>query len=112
MVTAVLAETENALTANVALLAPAATTTLAGTAATLEFVLESVTSAPPEGATPVRVTVPVDVLPLATEVGLSARLEVVGLLTVNTAVCVPLYDAEIVTETGETTANVVIAKVP
>ena len=43
---------------NLALVLPAATTTLDGTVATPVLLLESVMTAPPEGAAPLRVTVP------------------------------------------------------
>lgn len=68
------------LTVNVALVLPAATVTLAGTVATLVLLLESVTTAPPEGAWPERVTVPWDVLPPLTLFGLSVREESVTAL--------------------------------
>jgi len=55
----------------VALVAPTGTVTLAGTVATAVLLLESVTSAPPEGAAAVKVTVPVEKLPPTTDVGLT-----------------------------------------
>lgn len=50
-------------TVNVAVVAPAATVTLEGTVATEVAVLARFTLAPPVGARPLRVTVPVDGLP-------------------------------------------------
>jgi hypothetical protein len=60
-------------TVKVALVAPAGTVTLAGTVATPVLLLASVTSVPPDGATPLSVTVPCEVLPPLTEVALSAK---------------------------------------
>src|SRR5260370_36554241 len=60
MLTVVDANTALVLTVNVALVAPAATITLDGVLATFVLLLESVTTAPPEGAAPLRVTVPVE----------------------------------------------------
>ncbi len=57
-------------TVNVALAAPAGTVTLAGTVAA-DILLESETVAPPYGAGPLRVTVPVEDEPPLTLVGLS-----------------------------------------
>ena len=57
----------------VALWAPAGTVTLAGTVATPVLLLASVTSVPPGGATSSSATVPCEVLPPWTEVGLSAK---------------------------------------
>ena len=54
---------------------PAATVTEDGTDATALLSLESATAAPPEGAEPLRVTVPVDAEPPATPVGLSETRE-------------------------------------
>jgi hypothetical protein len=75
---------------NVAVVAPAATATLAGTCATAVLLLESVTTAPPEGAAPLNVTVPVDPFPPITLVGLSVTEDTVADgVTVKIALCVP-----------------------
>ena len=66
------------LAANVALLAPAATVTLAGTVAAAVLSLIRETAAPPLGAGPLRVTVPVDGDPPVTLVGLSATEYIVA----------------------------------
>ena len=73
------------VTVKVALVVPAATVTLAGTVATVVRLLASVTTAPPAGAGPLMVTVPVDGLPPLTLVGLRVRVEIAGVLTVNVA---------------------------
>jgi hypothetical protein len=75
MVTLVFEDGLLVLTVNVALVLPAGTVTLAGKVATLMLLLESVTTPPPEGAWPERVTVPWDVLPPLTLVGLSVSDE-------------------------------------
>ena len=79
MLTVVDASTTLVLTVNVALVAPAGTVTLDVVLATLVLLLESVTTAPPEGAAPVSVTVPVeDCVPPTTLVGFSVSEESVG----------------------------------
>ena len=80
MVTGVDVVTALVLTVNVALLAPAATVTLAGTVA-VDVLLLRVTAAPPVGAGPLSVTVPVeDCTPPVTVVGFSVSVESVGLI--------------------------------
>ena len=66
------------LTANVALLAPAATVTLAGIVAAAALSLIRETAAPPLGAGRLRVTVPVEDDPPVTLIGLTAIEESVG----------------------------------
>src|SRR5262245_60355040 len=68
MVTEVGVLTVSVLTVKFAVVAPAATVTLAGTVAELELLL-NVTNAPPLGAALVRVTVPWALLPPVTLVG-------------------------------------------
>jgi hypothetical protein len=71
----VVAVTDRVDTVNAALLDPAATVTLAGTVAADVLLLESVTAAPPEGAGPLRVTVPCEETPPTTVVGSSETAE-------------------------------------
>ena len=78
MVTGVDVVTALVLTVNVALLAPAATVTLAGTVAAAVLSLIRETAAPPVGAGPLRVTVPVEGDPPVTLIGLSAIAESVA----------------------------------
>ena len=63
---------------NVALVAPAATVTLNGTIAAAVLLVESATVAPPAGAGPLNVTVPVEGVPPMTLVGFSVSEETVG----------------------------------
>jgi|SRR6266699_1921987 len=74
MVTVVDVTTALVLTTNVALVAPAAIVTLGGTLAA-PLLLESATCAPPVGAGPLNVAVPVEEFPPVTLVGLSESEE-------------------------------------
>lgn len=110
------ADTTLVVTVNVAEVLPAATVTLVGTVATDVLLLARVTTAPPVGAAPVRVTVPVDGLPPVTLVGFSDTDEaeiVTGAVTVRVALrVVPLgYVPEIVTCVLLVTATVVTENV-
>ena len=77
--------TGEVLIANVAVVLPAVTATLAGTVAAVVLLLDSVTTAPALGAGPVRVTVPVDVFPPRTELGLRVMEDNAGVVTVSVA---------------------------
>ena len=87
MVTAVSAVTDVVVTGNVALVAPAATVTLAGTLAAA-FELNSCTTAPPLGAALWSVAVPIDEVPALTVAGdsvteMSGGVALAGGLTVR-----------------------------
>ena len=69
IVTGETAATLDVAAVNAALVAPAATVTLFGTAATLMLLLVSETSAPPDGAVPVSDAVPVEEFPPVTDAG-------------------------------------------
>ena len=88
IVTPVFVATAEVLTLNVALEAPAATVTLAGTETTDVFALLSVTTAPPLGAPPVNVIVPCDVVPPATDVGLTLTADRLAGVVVDAGVTV------------------------
>ena len=93
--------TTEVLTVKVALVAPAGTVTLAGTLAAL-LLLESRTCAPPAGAGPLSVTVPVDDRkPASTLVGFSVNEDTVGsgTVTVRVAVLLVALPAELLTTT-------------
>ena len=73
--TSVDAPTALVLTVNEALVAPAATITLAGPLVTAILLLERAICAPPAGAGPLNVTVPVEEFPPVTLVGFSESEE-------------------------------------
>ena len=76
------------VTVNVAVVAFAATVTLAGTCAAFVLLLERVTTAPPAGAGPFNVTVPVEGAPPTTEDGFTATELTTAGVTAKVAVCV------------------------
>jgi len=113
MVAEVDAATALVVTVNVTLVAPTGTVTLAGTVAAV-LSLDSVTCAPPAGAGPSSVAVPVELLPPVTVVGFTPSEErrtgcgftvrVAGRVT-------PLYKAEMVTGVDAATVLVVTVNV-
>ena len=86
----VLADTGLVVTVNVAVFAPAATVTLAGTCATLVRLELRVTVKPPAPATPFRVTVPVELVPPITDAGLTLTCDTCKGSRVNVAAALPL----------------------
>jgi len=117
IVTAVDAPTAAVFTVNVALVAPAATVTPGGTVAALAL-LERATPAPDEGAAAVSVTVPRDVLPPVTVVGLMDSVDNAGPgggaavpFTVSDAAALSRSNPEIVTAVSDETDDVVIGNV-
>lgn len=85
IVTGVDAATGIVLIVNVAVVLAAATVTLAGIVAAAGREVESVTTAPPAGALPVSVTVPVNAIPPTTLAGLNPNERTLGGCTVSTA---------------------------
>jgi len=113
MVTVVMEKAERVWMVKRALVAPAGTVTVLDTLARLEL-LRNCTTTPPAGAGPLRVTVPVAVLPPQTEVGLIVSDWSVTLgegLTVRVAVReTPPAEAVIVTLVALETARVETVK--
>jgi hypothetical protein len=111
-VTKVCAATPLEMIVKLVLVEPAGTVTLAGTCATEVLLLCSVTVAPPDGAAPLSVTVPVELLPPTNVLGVLLNVESTGALTVSVAFLVTVpYVAEITTGTLELTGVVVIVNV-
>ena len=91
------AVTVEVFTVKSAVMLPAGTVTLAGTVATEVVPLVSITSAPPAGAGPLKVTVPVAELVSATVAGLRVTDDAVTWFTTNVAnLLTPLSEAVIV----------------
>jgi len=112
MVSGVSLATGIVVTVNVAVVAFAATVTLAGTVAAAVLLLLSVTTAPPVGAGPFSVTVPLEEVPPVTDVGLKLTELGCGAFTFSVAVCVVFWDvAEIVTDALLVTGLVVTVNV-
>jgi hypothetical protein len=88
IVTGALEETVLVVTVNVAVVAPDATVTDAGTWAAAALLEVKLTTAPPAGAGPVNVTVPVEDVPPKTDVGLmlTPLRAAAGAVTVSVAV--------------------------
>jgi len=100
IVTLVFCDTLVVLTLKVALVLPAATVTLEGTVATDVLVLVRLTTAPPEGALPLRVTVPVELFPPFTLVGFKVteeRVTAEAAVTVREACSVLLPRVAVIT---------------
>src|SRR5207248_158670 len=115
MVAEVDMRTIDAFTVKVTLLLPAGTVTLEGTLAAA-LLLESVTCAPPAGAGPLSVTVPVeDCTPPTTLVGFNVSEELVAYTTLITSrvavLVVLLYEAEMVAEVDVRTIDAFTVKV-
>jgi hypothetical protein len=110
-VTDVFAATGLVVIVKVVLVFPAAMVTLLGTCATVVLLLCNATTAPPLGAAPVSVTVPVELAPPRTVVGLLVIAERLAALMVRDAVRLTPSVAVIVAEVLIATPNVVTGNV-
>jgi hypothetical protein len=106
-----LVDTGVVVTVKLAVVAPVATVTLAGTCAAPGLLLDSVTTTPPAGAAAAKVIVPVDEVPPITDVGFSVTLLSDPVMTVRLVVCVAPRFAVIVTVVFDATTLVVAVKV-
>src|SRR5437764_9570893 len=110
MIAAVPAVTVFVVTANLALLAPAATVTDAGTVAALRLLLANVTTAPPAGAALPSVTLPVLPTPPLTAAGLTVTPTSGGFSVSVTTLEAPTDVAVMLACVTAVTAFVVTAK--
>jgi hypothetical protein len=99
------------VTVKVAVVAFAATVTLAGTCAAAALLLERVTTTPPAGARPFRVTVPVEEVPPITTLGVRVTELNAAAKTFNVAAFVEPYVPEIANAVLAATALVITVKV-
>ena len=90
IVTAVLEATALVVAVKVAVVAPASTVTVPGTCAAAVLLELKLTTAPPVGAAPLSVTVPVEELPPTTDVGFRLTEFRIAAVTVSVAVRVTL----------------------
>jgi hypothetical protein len=111
IVTEALDATADVVIVKVAVVAPVATVTLAGKCAAEVLLLVRVTTAPPDGAGPVKLTVPVEDVPPTTETGFKPTELRTGVVTVKPTVCVEPRVAEIVRGALATTGLVVTVNV-
>ncbi len=110
--------TEELLTVNDALVAPAGTVTLDGTEATELLALDREMTAPPLGAALSRTTFPCELLPPVTVMGLSWNAEILAPVIEGSGLMVrpanakpQLYSAEMLMAVWEPTSEVLIGKV-
>jgi hypothetical protein len=94
-----------------ALLAPTGMVTLAGTRATAVLLVDRITTAPPAGAAPVNVAVPVELFPPTTDLGVRVTEDKTAAFTVRVAVRVAPRVPEMITDVFEDTETVPIVKV-
>ena len=107
MVAEAFAETAIVVIVNVALVAPSATVTLAGSVAAA-LLDARLTTTPPAGAAYPMLTAPVDVRPPGTVVGSSVTLTTVGAVTVSVSVAEMPFSVPVITAlTGAATPTVV-----
>ena len=99
------------MTVKVAVVELAGTVTLEGTVAAAVLALDSETIAPPAGAGPVKITVPVEGVPPMTDVGFKVKLVRVGAVTVKVVLRMLPRVADMVTGVLVVTGLVVAVKV-
>src|SRR5579864_3663065 len=111
MVEVVWLATTLVVTVKVALRAPPAMVTLAGTCAAAVLLLDSVTTAPAGGAAPFNVTVPIELLPPTTDVGDLVTDDRAAAFTMTVAVLATPYVAVMTEEVFATTPSVATVNV-